>query len=125
MGTRDCSVREVWHMLDARQRTELVKRRAGTMRAVRNRRTSLLLTLASGVTSVALVATIMALSKGGFSAVQGLYGSVLRYGDVGGYVLVALCSFVAASALTVVCHRFGRRRAVRAKALLGKDGNDV
>lgn len=56
------------------------------------------------------------------SAGQGLYGASIFGETVGGYVLVAIVSFIAASTLTLACLR---HRAYRGTSgpLAGKDGN--
>ena len=55
------------------------------------------------------------------SAGEGLYGASVFGEAVGGYVLVALVSFVAAVTLTITCLR---RRAYRDKATLFADQGD-
>ena len=41
--------------------------------------------------------------------VTGMYGTILLYGDAGGYVLVAVASFILAVVITTLCIRYGIR----------------
>lgn len=56
------------------------------------------------------------------SAGQGLYGASIFGETVGGYVLVAIVSFIAASTLTFACLRHRAHRGTSGP-LAGKDGN--
>ncbi len=112
-------------MLPDKKRLEVIKSRTALVRHRKAQRAKLALGLASTATFVALVATIASFSQGGFGDVQGLYGSVLRYGDVVSYVLVAICSFVLAAALTIAVHKTRERRLSRYLTGVEKDENHV
>ena len=57
------------------------------------------------ILSTLLFGIIANMTGGGRYIVTGLYGSMLMYDDVGSHVLVAVISFSAAVAITVICIR--------------------
>ena len=66
----------------------------------------------------ALAKVADALIVRGQTAAQGVFGTMLLREDAGGYVLVAVISFAAASAITALCFRLRTRENRR------KDGTD-
>ena len=107
------------------ERIAMVRSKAHIMRMRRDRRVNTLLAAASGASLVMLVALMLGLPDEGCAGTSGLYGAMLRSGGIGGYVLVALCSFVLAATLVIVIFKQGEKPHRLGKNLTQKEENHV
>jgi uncharacterized membrane protein len=107
------------------ERIAMVRSKARSMRMRRDRRVNMLLASVSGAASIALVALLVVFSNGGFASTSGYYGTLLRYGSVGGYVLVALCSFLLAAAIVIAIFKAGEKPHQLGNSKIKKDGSHV
>ncbi len=95
-------------MLDTESRVDLVVSRARSRRRVQEKRSIRLLSSACAVLTLCIIGLVTSLSQPGMGDVVGLYGATIFYDQAGGYILVALVSFVAAVAITLGCRAYRR-----------------
>ena len=105
-------------MYDTARRVALVKQRVRENTRRRQRREVISLSALCLMLFTALAKVADALIVRGQTAAQGVFGTMLLREDAGGYVLVAVISFAAASAITALCFR------LRSKENRRKDGTD-
>ena len=105
-------------MYDTARRVALVKQRVRENTRRRQRREAISLSAACMLLCAALTQAADALIVRGQTAAQGIFGAMLLREDAGGYVLVAVISFIAAAAITALCFH------LRKKEQQGKDGAD-
>lgn len=96
-------------MYDTARRVELVKTRVRENNRRRRRREAGGLLGACLLLVMALARTAGTLIARGQTAAQGIFGAMLLREDAGGYVLVAVISFVAAAAITALCIRLRQK----------------
>lgn len=107
-------------MRDTARRVALVKRRVRENARRRRRRGIYGLSAACMLLLAALTQAVDAFAVQGQTAAWGSFGAMLLREDTGGYVLVAVVSFVAA-AITALCFRL-RSRENQRKDGAGKSG---
>ena len=105
-------------MYDTARRVALVKQRVRENTRRRQRREVISLSAACILLCAALMQTAGTVVAPGQTAAWGVFGAMLLREDAGGYVLVAVVSFAAAAAITVLCFR------LRSKENRRKDGTD-
>ena len=105
-------------MYDTARRVALVKQRVRENNRRRQRRGIYGLSAACMLLCAALMQTAGTVVGPGQTAVWGVFGAMLLREDAGGYVLVAVVSFAAAAAFTVLCFRLRNRENQK------KDGTD-
>ena len=105
-------------MYDTARRVALVKQRVRENTRRRQRREAISLSAACMLLCAALMQTAGTVVGPGQTAAWGVFGAMLLREDAGGYVLVAVVSFAAAAAFTVLCFR------LRSKENRRKDGTD-
>ena len=105
-------------MYDTARRVALVKQRVRENTRRRQRREVISLSAACILLCAALMQTAGTAVGPGQTAAWGVFGAMLLREDAGGYVLVAVVSFVAAAAITALCFRLRSRENRR------KDGTD-
>ena len=96
-------------MYDTKTRIELVKKRMHEYHRCQERR---------AVCRLSVLCTLLFLSLVGATGIMqsqpinvtGMYGTILLHEDAGGYVLVAVVSFAAATAITALCIRLRNRK---------------
>lgn len=103
-------------MYDTARRVALVKRRVRENTRRRQRREVISLSAACILLCAALMQTAGTVVAPGQTAAWGVFGAMLLREDAGGYVLVAVVSFVAAVVITALCFR------LRSKENRRKDG---
>ena len=96
-------------MYDTARRVALVKQRVREMGRQRRRREVGGLSAVCLLLFAALMQAVGTLIGQGQTAAQGVFGAMLLREDAGGYVLVAVLSFAAAAAITVLCFRLRNR----------------
>ena len=96
-------------MYDTARRVELVKRRVRENVRRRRRREVGALSAACMLLSAALMQTAGMVVGPGRTHAQGEFGAMLLREDAGGYVLVGVSCFAAATAITALCFRLRRR----------------
>ena len=96
-------------MYDTARRVALVKQRVRENTRRRQRCGVYRLSAACMLLFAALMQTAGMVIGQGQSAAQGIFGAMLLREDAGGYVLVAVVSFAAAAAITVLCFRLRNR----------------
>lgn len=96
-------------MYDTARRVALVKQRVRENNRRRQRRGIYGLSAACMLLCAALMQTAGTVVGPGQTAVWGVFGAMLLREDAGGYVLVAVVSFAAAVAITVLCFRLRNR----------------
>lgn len=97
-------------MFDTEERVIRAKQRADQLVQKRNKRIIRGLSTLCIALSCCLAAVIGKLSEGGGeAAVQGMNGATLLAESTGGYVLVAVISFLAAVVFTLLCVRLHER----------------
>ena len=96
-------------MYDTARRVALVKQRVREMGRQRRRREVGGLSAVCLLLFAALMQAVGTLIWQGQTAAQGVFGAMLLREDAGGYVLVAVVSFVAAAAITALCFRLRNR----------------
>ena len=92
-------------MYDTARRVALVKQRVRENTRRRQRREAISLSAFCLMLFTALAGAADALIVRGQTAAWGVFGTRLLREDAGGYVLVAVLSFAAAAAITVLCFR--------------------
>ena len=105
-------------MYDTARRVALVKQRVRENTRRRQRREVISLSAACILLCAALMQTAGTVVAPGQTAAWGVFGAMLLREDAGGYVLVAVVSFVAAVVITALCFR------LRSKENRRKDGAD-
>ena len=105
-------------MYDTARRVALVKQRVRENTRQRQRLEVISLSALCLMLFAALAKGADALIVRGQTAAQGIFGAMLLREDAGGYVLVAVISFIAAAAITALCFH------LRKKEQQGKDGAD-
>ena len=96
-------------MYDTARRVALVKQRVRENTRRRQRREAISLSAACMLLSAALMQTAGTVDGAAQTAAWGVFGAMLLREDAGGYVLVAVVSFAAAAAFTVLCFRLRNR----------------
>ena len=96
-------------MYDTARRITLVKQRVRENTRRRQRREVISLSAACILLCAALMQTAGTVVGPGQTAAWGVFGAMLLREDAGGYVLVAVLSFAAAAAITVLCFRLRNR----------------
>ena len=96
-------------MYDTARRVALVKQRVRENTRRRQRRGIYGLSAACVLLCVVLMQTAGMVVGQGQPAAWGVFGAMLLREDAGGYVLVAVVSFAAAAAFTVLCFRLRNR----------------
>ena len=96
-------------MYDTARRVALVKQRVRENNRRRQRRGIYGLSAACMLLLAALMQTAGTVVGPGQTAAWGVFGAMLLREDAGGYVLVAVLSFAAAAAITVLCFRLRNR----------------
>ena len=96
-------------MYDTARRVALVKQRVRENTRRRQRHGICGLSAACMLLFAVLIQTAGAVIGPGQTAVCGVFGAMLLREDAGGYVLVAVLSFAAAAAITVLCFRLRNR----------------
>ena len=96
-------------MYDTAKRVALVKQRVRENTRRRQRRGIYGLSAACMLLFAVLMETAGAVVGPGQTAAWGVFGAMLLREDAGGYVLVAVISFAAAAAFTVLCFRLRNR----------------
>ena len=96
-------------MYDTARRVALVKQRVRENTRRRQRREVISLSAACILLCAALMQTAGTVVGPGQTAAWGVFGAMLLREDAGGYVLVAVLSFAAAAAITVLCFRLRNR----------------
>ena len=96
-------------MYDTARRVALVKQRVRENTRRRQRRGIYGLSAACVLLCVVLMQTAGMVVGQGQPAAWGVFGAMLLREDAGGYVLVAVVSFVAAAAITALCFRLRNR----------------
>ncbi len=91
-------------------RVVLVQERVRQLRRRREKRAIGTLTTAGAAVAAAVICTLGAVMSGAPAAETGLYGSMLLYGDAGGYVLVGVVSFTVAVVITALCMKYRYKR---------------
>ena len=105
-------------MYDTARRVALVRQRVRKNTHRRQRREAISLSAACMLLCAALMQAAGTLIAPGQTAAWGSFGAMLLREDAGGYVLVAVVSFAAAAAITVLCFRLRNRENQK------KDGTD-
>ena len=105
-------------MYHTTRRVALVKQRVRENTRRRQRRGIYGLSAACMLLFVALMQTAGTVIGPGQPEAWGVFGAMLLREDAGGYVLVAVLSFAAAAAITVLCFRLRKRENQK------KDGAD-
>ena len=105
-------------MYDTARRVALVKQRVRENNRRRQRRGIYGLSAACMLLFAVLTQAANTVVGQGQTAAWGVFGAMLLREDAGGYVLVAVVSFAAAAAITVLCFR------LRNKENQKKDGTD-
>ena len=103
-------------MYDTARRVALVRQRVRKNTRRRQRREVISLSAACILLCAALMQTAGTVVAPGQTAAWGVFGAMLLREDAGGYVLVAVVSFVAAVVITALCFR------LRSKENRRKDG---
>ena len=96
-------------MYDTARRVALVKQRVRENTRRRQRRGIYGLTAACMLLFAVLTQAADVFAVQGQTAAWGVFGAMLLREDAGGYVLVAVVSFAAAAAFTVLCFRLRNR----------------
>ena len=96
-------------MYDTARRVALVKQRVRENTRRRQRREVISLSAACILLCAALMQTAGTVVGPGQPEAWGVFGAMLLREDAGGYVLVAVLSFAAAAAITVLCFRLRNR----------------
>ena len=96
-------------MYDTARRVALVKQRVHEMGRQRRRREVGGLSAVCLLLFAALMQAVGTLVGPGQPEAWGVFGAMLLREDAGGYVLVAVLSFAAAAAITVLCFRLRNR----------------
>ena len=96
-------------MYDTARRVALVKQRVRENTRRRQRRGIYGLSAACMLLFAALTQAAGTVVAPGQTAAWGVFGAMLLREDAGGYVLVAVVSFAAAAAITVLCFRLRNR----------------
>ena len=97
-------------MYDTARRVALVKQRVRENTRRRQRREVISLSAACILLCAALMQTAGTVVGPGQTAAWGVFGAMLLREDAGGYVLVAVLSFAAAAAITVLCFPAQKQR---------------
>ena len=105
-------------MYDTARRVALVKQRVRENTRRRQRCDAISLSAACMLLCAALTQAVDAFAVQGQTAAWGSFGAMLLREDAGGYVLVAVISFIAAAAITALCFH------LRKKEQQEKDGAD-
>ena len=96
-------------MYDTARRVALVKQRVRENTRRRQRREAISLSAACMLLFAVLTQAADVFAVQGQTAAWGVFGAMLLREDAGGYVLVAVVSFAAAVAITVLCFRLRNR----------------
>ena len=96
-------------MYDTARRVALVKQRVRENTRRRQRRGIYGLSAACVLLCVVLMQAVGTVAGPGQPEAWGVFGAMLLREDAGGYVLVAVVSFAAAVAITVLCFRLRNR----------------
>ena len=96
-------------MYDTARRVALVKQRVRENTRRRQRREVISLSAACILLCAALMQAAGTVVGPGQPEAWGVFGAMLLREDAGGYVLVAVLSFAAAAAITVLCFRLRNR----------------
>ena len=96
-------------MYDTARRVALVKQRVRENTRRRQRREAISLSAACMLLCAALTQAADAFAVQGQTAAWGSFGTMLLREDAGGYVLVGVVSFAAATAITALCFRLRNR----------------
>ena len=97
-------------MYDTARRVALVKQRVRENTRRRQRREVISLSSACILLCAALMQTAGTVVGPGQTSAWGVFGAMLLREDAGGYVLVAVVSFAAATAITALCIRLRNRK---------------
>ena len=93
--------------------TERIRRVKLRARRIQQKKESRLLGGLSGlslVLSFSLMGVIRSITGKAQGKASGNYGAMILYEDMGGYVLVAVITFILASFITVACIRYQERK---------------
>ena len=96
-------------MYDTARRVALVKQRVRENTRRRQRREAISLSAACMLLFAVLTQAVGTVAGPGQPEAWGVFGAMLLREDAGGYVLVAVLSFAAAAAITVLCFRLRNR----------------
>ena len=96
-------------MYNTAKRVALVKQRVRENTRRRQRREAISLSAACMLLCAALTQAVGTVVGPGQPEAWGVFGAMLLREDAGGYVLVAVLSFAAAAAITVLCFRLRNR----------------
>ena len=96
-------------MYDTARRVALVKQRVRENTRRRQRREAISLSAFCLMLFTALAGAADALIVRGQTAAWGVFGAMLLREDAGGYVLVGVSCFAAATAITALCFRLRRK----------------
>ena len=96
-------------MYDTAKRVALVKRRVHERSRRKRRREAISLSAVCLLLFTVLTQAVGTAVGPGQPAAWGAFGAMLLREDAGGYVLVAVVSFVAAAAITALCFRLRNR----------------
>ena len=96
-------------MYDTARRVALVKQRVRENTRRRQRREVISLSAACILLCAVLMQAVGTVAGPGQPEAWGVFGAMLLREDAGGYVLVAVVSFAAAVAITVLCFRLRNR----------------
>ena len=96
-------------MYDTEKRVELVKKRVHEKYRRKERRGICRLSALCTALSAFLVGTVHTAAGQTQITARGMYGSILLHEDAGGYVLVAVISFLVAVVFTLLCVRLHER----------------
>ena len=97
-------------MYDTEKRVELVKKRVHEKYRRKKRRGICRLSALCTALSAFLVGTVHTAAGQTQITARGMYGSILLHEDAGGYVLVAVVSFVTAVVFTLLCVKLRERK---------------
>ena len=99
-------------MHDTTKRVEIVERR---VRYHRTRKSIHRLMVLCGTLCFSLLFILHQTSGPAYPVIYGMYGTILLHENVGGYVLVAVATFMLAVVITVVCMRLHEREKQKQK----------
>lgn len=94
-------------MHDTTKRVEIVERR---VRYYKTRKSIHRLMVLCGALCFSLLFVLHQTSGPAYPVIYGMYGTILLYENVGGYVLVAVVCFTAAVVVTLLYSEYQRRR---------------
>jgi uncharacterized protein HemY len=84
----------------------MVERCVNSLRQKQENRMNTMLSLLCVMLMGSIAKVIGTFSKQGQGRVTGLYGTIMLFDDVGGYVMVGVLAFIAAVVITMLCIRY-------------------